>query len=93
MRTKKKAISISEHVAVIRCPNDVDVVVIDPTAQGESSLPEVCYQPEYDKAEWERLNFADFLVYRDREKAQMDFPRLKILKYRLNEIHQPVIVD
>ena len=93
MPIEKKAITISEHVKVVRRPDDVGVIIIDPTSQGEGALPKVCYQPEYNKEEWERLNFSDFLVYRDREKAQLDFPRLKILKYQLSDIHKPIIID
>ncbi len=93
MLSRKRSIVLSNLEKNIHCPEDVDLIVFDPNMQGEGTLPKVCYQPEYNKEEWDRLNFVDFMVYRDKEKAQMDFPRLRIIKYKLSDIHKPIIID
>jgi len=53
----------------------------------------VCYQPQYEAREWERLNFKDNYVYRRRRNAQMDFPNTRIVKFNRNYFSNPVYLD
>ncbi len=53
----------------------------------------VCYQPQYEAKEWQRMNFKDNYVYRRKRNAQVDFPNLKIMRFNKEEIENPVYLD
>lgn len=90
---KKKTIILASFAEVIHCPDDIDLIIIDPYAQGEGGLPAVCYQPEYHEEEWCRVNFASFMVYRNKCNAQAEFPRLRIIEYKRRAIEEPIFID
>ena len=59
----------------------------------EISVIAVCYQPEFNPVEWERLNFHDNYFYRHRRNAQIDFPALRINRRDQKELYNPVYLD
>lgn len=53
----------------------------------------VCYQPQYEAKEWQRMKFLDNYVYKRRRNAQIDFPMLKIVRYSKDDFNNPVYLD
>jgi predicted nucleotidyltransferase len=89
---KKILITLSSGLAdLIHCPSDVDLVIVD--RDKKESVPAVCYQPEHNETEWEKLNFACFMVYKNRRNAQLDFPSFKIIEYKTDQIQEPIFID
>ncbi len=89
---KKILISLSSGLAdVIHCPSDVDLVIVD--RDKKEILPENCYQPEFNEKEWEKLNFACFMVYKNKRNAELDFPILKIIEYQTKHVDYPIFID
>ena len=53
----------------------------------------VCYQPQYEAKEWQRMDFKDNYVYKRRRNAQIDFPTLKVVRYCKDDFNSPVYLD
>ncbi len=53
----------------------------------------VCYQPQYEAKEWQRMSFKDNYVYRRRKNAQIDFPSLKIVRYFKDDFENAIYLD
>jgi hypothetical protein len=51
------------------------------------------YQPENNEEIWEEEGFYSFMVNLSKKQARTDFPTLKILTYKDDDIEDPTFVD
>ena len=94
MQQIKRKVIVTQRVAeVLSCPDDIQVIIIDPYTMTSDNVPVVCYQPEYDEKLWALVNFLSFMVYRNKEHAHQDFPDLNIVERNTREIEAPVFLD
>ena len=56
-------------------------------------LPNVMYQPEYNKEARDDAMFTKRMVYRDKKQCKDDFPELKVTALHPTEVEHPIFVD